>query len=101
MYQYTTPTITIKIPQDVSVQTIDSLAVVIQQDDIKLTKNLLGCILDPDDNTITITLSQEETGGFKPGTINVQAHILVGNTAYATQIMKANIFRNIHGEVIV
>ena len=100
MYQFTTPTITIKIPQDVSVGSIDSLAVVIQQDDIKLVKNLLSCILEPDDNTITITLSQQETGDFKPGTIYVQAHILVGNTAYATQIMKADIFRNIHGEVI-
>lgn len=101
MYQFTTPTITITLPEEVGVETIDSLAVVIQQDETRLIKDLTGCTLDPADNTITITLSQEETGGFKPGNVNVQAHILVGDTAYATQIMKANIFRNIHGEVIV
>jgi len=100
MYQFTTPTITITLPEEVEVQSIDSLAVVLQQGDTKLVKDLLSCILDPDNNTITVTLSQEETGGFEPGNVGVQAHILVGNTAYATQIMKANIFRNIHGEVI-
>ena len=101
MYQYTTPTITITLPEEVSVSDLDSLAVVIQQDNTKLVKEILDCILDPDGNTITLTLSQEETGGFKAGLVNVQAHLLVGNTAYATQIMKANIYTNIHGEVIV
>ena len=102
MYQFTTPTIVITIPDDLPVSTITSLVVTIKQNNIKLEKNMLSTVLDPDENTITLTLTQEETGMFAPGeSVKVQCHILVGNTAYATNIMKANIFENIHGQVIV
>lgn len=100
MYQFTTPTITIKLPESVSVDNLDALAVVVQQDDNKLVLDLSQVATETATNSIQFTLSQLETGGFKPGTVNIQCHILVGDTAYATQIMKANIYRNIHGEVI-
>ena len=55
---------------------------------------------DTTSNAVFFDLTQEETGMLKEGIVYVQCHILVGNTAYATQIMKANVFRNIHEEVI-
>lgn len=101
MYQYTTPTIVITIPDTLPVSAITSLVVTLKQDNIKLEKNMLACVLDPDDNTISFTLTQQETGKFRADErVKVQCHILVGNTAYATNVMRANIFENIHGEVI-
>lgn len=101
MYQFTTPTITVSIPDTVPVDTIDKLVVTIQQNSIKLEKTQDNVVLDTATNSVLIHLTQEETGAFPTGTVSVQLHILVGQTAYATNIMKANIYPNIHGEVIV
>ena len=101
MYQYTTPSITISIPESLLVTSIDKMVVTLKQGDIKLEKTEEQVSYDTANNSVFFSLTQEETGMFKAGTVYVQCHILVGDTAYATQIMKANIFRNIHGEVIV
>lgn len=102
MYQYTTPTIVITIPDTLPVNTMTSLVVTLEQDKIKLEKQLADVQLDTVNNTITLVLSQEETGAFAYGrSVEVQCHILVGNVAFATNIMRANIYENIHGQVIV
>lgn len=100
MYQFTTPLITITIPEDLPVATIDKLVVTLKQASLKIEKTQTDVTFDPTDNKINVHLTQEETGLFGPGTVQVQCHILVGNTAYATNIMTANIYANIHGEVI-
>lgn len=100
MYQYTTPLITVKIPSTVPVATIDKMVVTIQQNSVKLEKTQSEVSYDTVANAVLIHLSQEETGMFPTGFVQIQLHILVGTTAYATNIMKANIYPNIHGEVI-
>ena len=102
MYQYTTPTITITIPEALDVSEITALVVVLQQGPRSLEKTLddSNVQLDTENNAITITLTQEETGAFEAGTVKIQCHILVGNTAYATNEMIAPIHNNLHKEVI-
>ncbi len=100
MYQFTTPLITITIPEDLPVATIDKLVVTLKQGSLKIEKIQSEVTFDATENKIFVHLSQEETGMFGPGSVQVQCHILVGDTAYATNIMTANIYANIHGEVI-
>lgn len=100
MYQFTTPLITITIPEELPVSTIDKLVVTLKQASLKIEKAETEVTFDTENNKINVHLSQEETGLFGPGSVQVQVHILVGNTAYATNIMTANIYANIHGEVI-
>ena len=102
MYQYTTPTIRIAIPDSLPVSSMTALVITMLQGKVRLEKKLTDVQLDTENNVIAFTLSQEETGMFSPNNIvSVQCHILVGNTAYATDLMGATIGRNIHGEVIV
>lgn len=101
MYRYTTPTITISIPNSLPVGDITSLVVVLMQDGRKMEKTLTDVSLDGSGNTIVLTLSQEETGALETGTVKIQCHILVGDTAYATNEMILPVYRNLHNEVIV
>lgn len=96
MYQYTTPTINISIPSTCSVSDIDDLLVTIQQGETVITKELNDVTLDADNNQITLTLTQEETGSFAAGIVDIQAHIKIGEVVYATQIMSTNVHYNLH-----
>ena len=101
MYQYTTPTINITIPDSLVVSDITSLAVTLLQGKKRLEKSLTDVTIDSENNAIVFTLTQEETGMFDPSNlVAVQCHILVNDTAYATNIMSAQIGLNIHGQVI-
>lgn len=98
MYQFTTPTINISIPSNYDVSNITDLVVTLAQGDTTLEKTLDDVTLDTTNNYITITLTQEETGEFATGTVQVQAHLKIGSTVYATQIMKVNMRYNLHQE---
>ena len=100
MYQFTTPSLIIKIPTTVPVNTMTALVVTLQQDALVMEKTLDDVQLDNTHNTIGIVLSQEETGAFGVGMVKVQCHILVGTDAYATNIMTVCVGKNLHGEVI-
>ena len=100
MYRYTTPLITITIPEELPVATIDKLVVTLMQGGMKIEKTQAEVTFDTTNNKINVHLSQQETGAFGPGRVQVQCHILVGDTAYATNVMVANIYENIHGEAI-
>ena len=101
MYQYTTPTIRISIPDTLPVNTITSLVVTLLQSKVRLEIKLDDVALDTTNNAIVFGLTQEETGMFDPNNlVAIQCHILVNDTAYATNIMSARIGLNIHGEVI-
>ena len=102
MYQYTTPTISITIPDSLDVSDMTSLVVTLLQGKKKLEKQLTDVQLDTVNNASTFVLTQEETGMFDPSNlVAIQCHILVNDTAYATNIMSAQIGLNIHGKVIV
>jgi len=100
VYQFTTPTLKIMIPTRVSVGAFTSLAVTLKQGNRKLVKNLEEVDLDGENNAINVYLTQQETGIFSRGIVDVQCHILIGTEAYSTNEMKMEIKRNLHGEVI-
>lgn len=96
MYQYTTPTINIVIPDTIAVSDITDLLLTLQKDNTTVTKTLDDVTLDTTNNKISVTLTQAETGEFGTGSVQVQGHIKVGSTVYATQIMKFNMRYNLH-----
>lgn len=88
MYRGTTPTITFKIKTELDLNDISECWITF--------KTVLGkkidfgkdsMIIDPEEKTIDITMSQEETLFYTPGKILVQLRIKMNDgTAYASNI---------------
>lgn len=96
MYQYTTPTVTITIPTDYDVDNITDLLITLEKGDITLTKGMNDVTFDSTNNAIVLTLTQEDTGSFTEGMLKIQAHLKIGSTVYATQIMRVQMNYNLH-----
>lgn len=98
MRQGTTPTIQITI-NDIDLNEIQNIYVVFEQNGYILKKE--SSDLDIEGNTISVSLSQEETLNFKEGTCNIQLRMITkGGVAIASPIKTTKVYRVLNKEVI-
>ena len=98
MRQGTTPTIQITI-NDIDLNEMQNIYVVFEQNGYILKKELND--LDIEGNTISVSLSQEETLNFKEGTCNIQLRMITkGGVAIASPIKTTKVYRVLNKEVI-
>lgn len=104
MIRGTTPTITMKLPSNVSVSDIATAMVSIQQvgRKEKIDKNLTEMTIDPDKNYLMVKLTQEDTLSlFAQKTTNLQLKVkLKDGTVSATYPMPLAVVDTINEEVI-
>lgn len=98
MRQGTTPTIQITI-NDIDLNEMQNIYVVFEQNGYILKKE--SSDLDVEGNTISVSLSQEETLNFKEGTCNIQLRMITkGGVAIASPIKTTKVYRVLNKEVI-
>ena len=98
MRQGTTPTIQITI-NDIDLNEMQNIYVVFKQNGYILKKE--SSDLDIEGNTISVSLSQEETLNFKEGTCNIQLRMITyGGIAMASPIKTVNVYSVLNNEVI-
>ena len=98
MRQGTTPTIQITI-NDIDLNEMQNIYVVFEQNGYILKKE--SSDLDIEGNTISVSLSQEETLNFKEGTCNIQLRMITkGGVAIASPIKTTKVYRALNKEVI-
>lgn len=98
MRQGTTPTIQITI-NDIDLDEMQNIYVVFEQNGYILKKE--SSDLDIEGNTISVSLSQEETLNFKEGTCNIQLRMITkGGVAIASPIKTTKVYRVLNKEVI-
>jgi hypothetical protein len=98
MRQGTTPTIQITI-NDIDLNEMQNIYVVFEQNGYILKKE--SSDLDIEGNTISVSLSQEETLNFKEGTCNIQLRMITkGGVAIASSIKTTKVYRVLNKEVI-
>lgn len=98
MRQGTTPTIQITI-NDIDLNEMQNIYVVFEQNGYILKKE--SSDLDIEGNTISVSLSQEETLNFKEGTCNIQLRMITkGGVAIASPIKTTKVYRILNKEVI-
>lgn len=102
MIEATTPTITLRLPEEVNLQNATRLYVTFKQQSIVITKSLGDGIELPEPNVIAVTLSQEETLRFVPKfMVDIQVNWMVGSSRFATKVKRTNVLENLMPEVIV
>lgn len=98
MRQGTTPTIQITI-NDIDLNEMQNIYVVFEQNGYILKKE--SSDLDIEGNTISVSLSQEETLNFKEGTCNIQLRMITkGGVAIASPIKTTKVYRVLNKEMI-
>lgn len=98
MRQGTTPTIQITI-NDIDLNEMQNIYVVFEQNGYILKKE--SSDLDIEGNTISVSLSQEETLNFKEGTCNIQLRMITkGGAAIASPIKTTKVYRVLNKEAI-
>lgn len=98
MRQGTTPTIQITI-NDIDLNEMQNIYVVFEQNGYILKKE--SSDLDIEGNTISVSLSQEETLNFKEGTCNIQLRMITkGGVAIASPIKTTKVYRVLNKEAI-
>lgn len=98
MRQGTTPTIQITI-NDIDLNEMQNIYVVFEQNGYILKKE--SSDLDIEGNTVSVSLSQEETLNFKEGTCNIQLRMITkGGVAIASPIKTTKVYRVLNKEVI-
>jgi len=89
MYRGTTPTISFKIKTDIDLNDVAECWVTFKAKTgpKEKTFNISDLIIDPENKTITASLSQEETLFFNTGTIDIQIRLrTTDGLAYASDI---------------
>lgn len=98
MRQGTTPTIQITI-NDIDLNEMQNIYVVFEQNGYILKKE--SSDLDIEGNTISVSLSQEETLNLEEGTCNIQLRMITkGGVAIASPIKTTKVYRVLNKEVI-
>lgn len=86
MRRGTTPAIKVRL-KGIELSTLQSLYLTFEQGNIELTKNLDDVTIDASDNSLSVTLSQQETLGFNDGDVKVQIRAMtVDGDAIASNI---------------
>ena len=115
MHKGITPTITLTLPEDINLEYASNVYVTFQEytslidapifagrEPVKMTKTGDDLVINA--NTITVTLSQEETLSFKPGAVQIQVNWTYqdgGETKRAASDVASIIFKaNLEGGVL-
>ena len=103
MYRVTTPTHTYTLPNNAN--TYDVIQVAYKQKNINIVKQYEDGTapsgMELNGKNVIITLTQEETKQFQPGSVYAQVRVLVNDASYASQIFKIFINDVINEEVLV
>ena len=75
MTRYTTGSVTLIFEEEGVLEDIQHIRVTLEQDGFMLTKNDSEVVVSAEDNTVVVTLSQEETGQFKEAYVYIQVKI--------------------------
>lgn len=101
MYRGTTPTLYLELDTELDLSNVVEMWVTFKSPTIELTKSLSEVIFDSETNTITVTLSQEETLKLFNGKADVQVRLKTSDDlAYATDIVDVEIGRILKEGVI-
>lgn len=88
MRRATTPTHTFTFPQDIEVWNVtDALFTYSQCGRTILEKTLNDAEIDPENNMLSIKLSEEETNLFAPGKALIQVRVKVNEALLASQLL--------------
>ena len=106
MNQYTTPTATIRVegvdltPYDMTLSLRQRIGQSANAHEVDVPRSLLTVVADGDDTLVTVSLTQEQTGGFVPGTVDAQINYGAGTARMATRLFALQMGRNLlSGEV--
>ena len=102
MYRYTTPTLPITI-DGLDFDDVSLFRIAIEQGSTEILKvvNADDPSVDTQHKTIYVPLTQEETAGFKDGTVQIQARIkFTNNSVLATNKVSLSV-RDVLDEVII
>ena len=104
MYQGTTPTFTLTLPEDVDLTNATNIRVTFAKRGGKIITEKSGQDLGVDVNVISVFLTQEETLAFPDGTVYIQVNWLYedgGYTKRAASDIAQTVFRkNLVNEVM-
>lgn len=108
MYRTTTPTYIFTTNLDLSL--VSALNVTFAQNtnrtscgnnEYMVVKTLSDCILDIENSTITVTLTQEDTNVFYGDhPVQIQIHVLMGETALQSSILFVPCYEVLNDEVL-
>ena len=94
MYRGTTPTFTFKINTDIDLSTLTACYITFKSDTDGKEKeyDLDHIIVDPEEKTLSIALSQEDTLDFPSGRLAVQIRLKTSDgLAFASNIKELNV----------
>lgn len=89
MFRGTTPNIQLKLNTSLDLNDVDKCYVSFKSktNSKLLNVDIFNMVIDPEEKTISLTLSQEDTLGFGSGEIDVQIRLLMTNGfAYASTV---------------
>lgn len=98
MIRYTTPTETFTV-ENIDLSDATSIKVTFKQKSNVLTVDGTATYEEPD-STISCTLTQEQTGSFAKGKLDVQANAWWGDKRDATYIGELMVYENLLDEVL-
>ncbi len=100
MIQYTTPTFVLTLPETVDLTLVQNLYFTLTQGKTELQK--AGDSLVVEGQTVSVYLSQEESGKFTNGKASLQLNWVYANGARAcSTIVAVDVGRNLLDEVVV
>lgn len=100
MIQYTTPTFILTLPETVDLSLVQNLYFTLTQGKTELQK--AGDSLVVEGQTVSVFLSQEESGKFTNGKASLQLNWTYGNGARCcSTIVAVDVGRNLLDEVVV
>lgn len=92
MRRGTTPTITIKVKGNLSVDLFKTVIVTLKQGDIQVDKTNSDIEFDAENNVLNVFLTQEDTLVFRKGQVSIQVRVLTfSEEALASQIINKSI----------
>lgn len=104
MIPVTTPTFIIKLKNaDDYLSNTIKMRVYIKQTDVLLVKEMRDLVIDTENNTVGVTLTQKESSKFlyKKGNIEFQVHgLLSDGSAWKTYVVETPVERTLSKEVL-
>ena len=106
MIRYTTPTQTIKVKgidltgYDVTVSLRQLIGVTQNAHEVDIGGDAVSLALDGSDTAVTFTLTQEQSGGFVRGWVDVQVNYGSGDTRMASSVTSLYMERNLLTQVV-
>lgn len=98
----TTPTIIIDVKSDIDLSQVVAIWVYIsQQNKVKVDKELSDVIIDVQEKTITLTLSQEDTLNLREGDALFQIRLLLANNTALATIASRVIIKEVYKQGVI